>query len=80
MIPWYYEIQILFSIIYTASYEVQLEETVIFFTEHSMKLYAVIDGAGEFFPSFLLHFSPPSNNAFYLASLSASLCCRFSSY
>lgn len=52
MIPWFYEIQILFSIIYTASYEVQLEETVIFFTEHSMKLYAVIDGAGEFFPSF----------------------------
>lgn len=56
MIPWFYEIQILISIIYTASYEVQLEETVIFFTEHSMKLYAVIDGAAEFFSFFFIAF------------------------
>lgn len=32
-----------------------LDETVIFFTEHSMKLYAVVDGAKLFFfPCFFI--------------------------
>ena len=48
-----------------------LDETVIFFTEHSMKLYSFADAARLVFPSALLQCSPLSNNTFYLASSSA---------
>lgn len=41
MIPWVYKT--LFSIILYTPTEIQLDQTVIFFSEHSMKLYAVVD-------------------------------------
>lgn len=44
-IPWFYELQTLLSIILCIHHEMQLDETVISFTERSMKLYAVVAGA-----------------------------------
>lgn len=74
MIPWVYKT--LFSIIVYTPTEIQLDQTVIFFSEHSMKLYAVVDREKK---KFLLFYCI-TLNTFYLASSTASLCCCFSSY
>lgn len=55
MIPWVYKT--LFSIIVYTPTEIQLDQTVIFFSEHSMKLYAVVEREKKRIPSFLLYCS-----------------------
>lgn len=59
--------------------EVQFDETVIFFTEHSIKLYTVVDGTGLSPPFYyiLLHYQ----TAHFIWLLRAlPLFCHFSSY